>query len=394
MSILVFNAGSSTLKFRLFRAPGAGDGELLAAGMVSAFGPTASYRWHIGPDHGEERAAISDHGRAARHVIDWLAARHLEQLRAVGHRVVHGGEGFVAPVRLTNAVLRAIEDLNPLAPLHNPVALQVMRAAGECLGPEVPMVAVFDTAFHHGLPDHARAYALPAAWTTPHRIRRYGFHGIAHRYMYERCAALAGPGGARRVITLQLGNGCSAAAIRDGRSVDTSMGYTPLEGLVMSSRCGDVDPGVLVHLLGQGLRPEELDRGLNRESGLLALSGLSSDMRELLRREAEGHAGARLAVEAFCYRARKYVGAYAAALGGVDAIVFGGGIGEHAAEVRSRICAGMAWCGIAIDAAANREAIGREARISPSGEVGVYVVPVNEELLIAEEVRRTLNVQC
>lgn len=392
MSILVFNAGSSTLKFRLFRAPDTGDGELLAAGMVSAFGPTATYRWSIGPDHGEEGVAIADHGRAARHVIDWIAARrHLEPLRAVGHRVVHGGEDFVAPVRLTDAVLEAIEALNPLAPLHNPVALQVIRAAGGCLGPDVPMVAVFDTAFHHDLPDHARAYALPTVWTRPHGIRRYGFHGIAHRCMYERCVALAGASRARRVITLQLGNGCSVAAIRDGRSIDTSMGYTPLEGLVMSSRCGDVDPGALVHLLAHGVRTEALARGLNRESGLLALSGATSDMRELLRFEAEGHEGARLAVEVFCYRARKYVGAYAAALGGLDAMVFGGGIGEHAAEIRARICAGMEWCGIAIDEDANRAAMGREARISPPDGIGVYVVPVNEELLIAADVRKTLN---
>jgi acetate kinase len=391
MAILVLNAGSSTLKFRLYGAPRHGAGELIAAGMVSGFGASANYRWSIGSNQGEERLAVPDHGSAARLVIDWLRTRRLEDLEAIGHRVVHGGDEFVAPVRITDTVLRAIEALNPLAPLHNPAALEVMRATAESVGPDVPMVAVFDTAFHHDLPEHARAYALPAAWTGPHRIRRYGFHGIAHRYLYERCVALAGSAQARRVITLQLGNGCSMAAIRDGRSVDTSMGYTPLEGLVMSSRCGDVDPGALTHLLAHGIRPEALDRGLNRESGLLALSGLTSDMRELLRREAEGHAGARLAVDAFCYRARKYIGAYAAALGGVDAIVFGGGIGEHAAEIRARICAQMDWCGIAIDADANRAAVGREARISPPGGVGVYVVPVNEEGLIADDVRKTLK---
>lgn len=392
MSILIFNAGSSTLKFRVYRAPAAGPCELLAAGMVSAFGPSAGFRWSIGTDRGEERVAAPDHGSAARHVIDWLAAKRLEPVHATGHRVVHGGEEFVAPARLTDAALRAIEALNPLAPLHNPVALEVIRATAASMGARVPMVAVFDTAFHHDLPDYARAYALPADWTRPHRIRRYGFHGIAHRYLYERCVALAGGERARRVITLQLGNGCSVAAIRDGRSVDTSMGYTPLEGLVMSSRCGDVDPGVLVRLLEHGLRPDALDRGLNRESGLLALSGASSDMRELLRHEAEGHEGARLAIETFCYRARKYIGAYAAALGGLDAVVFGGGIGEHAPEIRARICSDMEWCGVAVDVDANRGAIGRETRISRPGGVGVYVVPVNEELLIAEDVKRMLNV--
>lgn len=390
MSILVFNAGSSTLKFRLFRSSGAAPGELLAAGTVSAFGPAARYRWRLGAREGEERAAIPDHGRAARHAIEALRALGVEAIAAVGHRVVHGGEDFVAPVRLTEAVLRAIEALNPLAPLHNPVALEVIRAAGECLGPAIPMVAVFDTAFHRDLPEHARAYALPPAWTRPHRIRRYGFHGIAHRWLHARAAVLAR--GARRVVTLQLGNGCSVAAIRDGRSIDTSMGHTPLEGLVMSTRCGDTDPGVLAHLLARGLAPEELERGLNRESGLLALSGFASDMRELLAAEAAGHAGAHLAVETFCYRARKYIGAYAAALGGLDAVVFGGGIGEHAPEIRARICAGMEWCGLALDDAANRAAVGREARISPPGGVGIYVVPVDEERLIAEDVMRMLNV--
>lgn len=390
MSILVFNAGSSTLKFRLFSR--ARTFELVAAGMVSAFGPSARYRWRIGTDAGEAQAAIADHGAAARHVIAALRAAGVEPVDAVGHRVVHGGDDFVAPVRLTAAVIAAIEALNPLAPLHNPVALAVIQAAGDELGAGVPMVAVFDTAFHHGLPEHARAYALPAEWTRPHRIRRYGFHGIAHRWMYERCAALAGPQRARRVVTLQLGNGCSVAAVRDGRSVDTSMGYTPLEGLVMSSRCGDTDPGVLVHLLAQGLSIQALERGLNRESGLLALSGLASDMRELERAAAEGHAGARRAIEVFCYRARKYLGAYAAALGGLDAIVFGGGIGEHAPAIRARICADMSWCGVALDEEANRAAIGREARISPAAGVGVYVVPVDEERLIAEDVKGMLDV--
>jgi len=395
MAILVFNAGSSTLKFRLFgEAPGA-ELALLAAGVVNEFGPAASHRWQAGEEQGQERAAITDHGAAARYLIDWLEkflrARAAEALRAVGHRVVHGGDDFSEPVRLTGSVIERLETLSPLAPLHNPIALAVIHAAAARLGPTVPMVGVFDTAFHHHLPEHARRYALPERWTRMHGIRRYGFHGLAHRYLHERCAALSRGATPRRTITLQLGNGCSVAAIRDGQCIDTSMGYTPLEGLVMSSRCGDIDPGVLVQLLEQGVSPEALGRGLNREAGLLGLSGLSSDMRELLRAEAAGHVGARLAIDVFCYRARKYIGAYAAVLGGIDAVAFGGGIGEHAPEIRGRICAGMDWCGVTLDESANRAASGREARISASGGADVYVVPVNEELVIARDTRACLQ---
>jgi acetate kinase len=394
MAILVFNAGSSSLKFRLF---GAGPGTELAAlasGIVSEFGPAASHCWRAGETHGQERAAISDHAAATRHTLDWLGrflrARPGEELRAVGHRVVHGGDDFSAPARLDDRVIERLEALSPLAPLHNPLALAVIRAAAARLGPGVPMVGVFDTAFHHDIPEHARRYALPERWVRTHAIRRYGFHGLAHRYLYERCVALSPAAPPRRTITLQLGNGCSVAAIRDGRCVDTSMGFTPLEGLVMSSRCGDVDPGVLVHLMEQGVSPEALRHGLNHESGLLGLSGLSSDMRELLHAEATGHAGAHLAIEAFCYRARQYVGAYAAALEGVDAVAFGGGIGEHASDIRARICAGMDWCGIRLDADANDAAVGHEAHISATGGASVYVVPVNEELVIARDTHACL----
>lgn len=394
MAILVFNAGSSTLKFRLFGEGPGTELAVLASGVVSEFGPAASHRWQAGEVYGQERAAITNHGAATRHTIDWLdqflRARPGEVLRAVGHRVVHGGDDFSAPMRLADHVIERLEALSPLAPLHNPLALAVIRAAAARLGPGVPMVGVFDTAFHHHIPEHARRYALPERWARAHGIRRYGFHGLAHRYLYERCAALSPSAAPRRAITLQLGNGCSVAAIRDGRCVDTSMGYTPLEGLVMSSRCGDVDPGVLLQLLEQGVSPEALRHGLNREAGLLGLSGLSTDMRELLRAEAAGHAGARLAIEVFCYRARKYIGAYAAALGGVDAVAFGGGIGEHALEIRARICAGMDWCGIALDESANRAAAGREARISATGGADVYVIPVNEELVIARDTRTCL----
>jgi acetate kinase len=254
-------------------------------------------------------------------------------------------------------------------------------------------VAVFDTAFFHGLPEHARRYALPAEWGKTQGLRRYGFHGTAHRYLYERYVELSGADASRsRVVTLQLGQGCSMAAVRGGAPLDTSMGMTPLEGLVMATRCGDVDPGLLLRLLTERrFTPEALHDALNHRAGLLGLSGASGDMKELLRLEAR-HAGAALAIEVFCHRARKYLGAYMAVLEGADAVVFGGGIGENAPAIRERICRGLQWCGLAIDPNANGAALGAEARISTaSSPLAAYVIPVDEESIIARETRRTLN---
>jgi len=395
--MLVFNSGSSSLKHRLYAEDPDGSLRLIASGMVNAFGDQAKFTWLANGQRRETRVAIHNHREATARVLRWL--RDLtpdaagRAVTAIGHRVVHGGEIFREPVLLTPETIARIESLSALAPIHNPIALEVIRACRLELEDTLPMVAVFDTAFHALLPQPARTYALPQEWTRAHGIRRYGFHGIAHRYMYERCLALHGePASEPRVITFQLGNGCSVAAIRAGRSVETSMGYTPLEGLIMSTRSGDVDPGVLVQLMAAGgLSATALARGLNHESGLKGLSGVTSDMRELLRLEAEGHAGARLAIDAFCHRARKYLGAYAAVLGGADAVVFGGGIGEHAALIRARICAGMEWCGLRLDAAANAAAVGTEGRISaPRSAPAVYVIPVNEELLIARDARQLL----
>ncbi len=387
--VLVFNCGSSSLKFGLFELPD--EPVSMAHGTVSDFGTQATLDWTCRGQQRREPLAARDHVQAAQAVLG-LLARHdlLAGISAVGHRVVHGGEHFSAPVRVTDAVLGRLDSLNGLAPLHNPSALAVIRECRGRLG-EVPAVAVFDTAFFHALPEHVMAYALPAEWRREFGIRRYGFHGIAHRYLDQRGRAVSGAG---RVVTLQLGHGCSIAAIQDGRPVETSMGFTPLEGLVMATRPGDVDPGVLLHLGGQGWSTARLETALNHHSGLLGLSGASADMRELLALEAQGHAGAGLAITAFCHRARKYLGAYIAVLGGVEAIVFGGGIGEHAPSIRQRICANMAWCGIQIDAAANAAVGGVEARISTTDAgVGVWVVPVNEELQIARELRACLAAQ-
>ncbi|MEO6697478.1 MAG: acetate/propionate family kinase, partial [Gammaproteobacteria bacterium] len=305
MRILVFNSGSATLKFQLFETNGAGL-QSVAPGILPP--ATLSHPW-LALARGSIEAS-GDYSQAALNVFTQLnrllGEAWAESLTAVGHRIVHGGERFVTPTLITPQVLSEIESLSALAPLHNPPALEVIRAARGELGDDVPMYAVFDTAFYHDLPDAAKRYALPAEWTQKYGLRRYGFHGIAHRYLYARYTELNGQA-AQRVITLQLGQGCSITALHNGRPVDTSMGYTPLEGLIMATRPGDVDAGVLLHLLRAGVSMDELSQGLNARSGLLGLSGTSGDMRELLRLEAQSHEGAALAVNAFCRRAQKYL---------------------------------------------------------------------------------------
>ncbi len=370
MRILVFNSGSATLKYQLFETGAAGF-QPVARGSIEARG-----------DYTQAALGAFAQLRGA------LGETWAQELTMVGHRIVHGGERFVAPTLLTPQVLSEIESLSALAPLHNPPTLRVIHAAREELGDRAPMYAVFDTAFYHDLPDAAKHYALPAEWTKKYGLRRYGFHGIAHRYLYERYTELNGKS-AQRVITLQLGQGCSITALRNGRPVDTSMGYTPLEGLIMATRPGDVDAGLLLYLLRAGVNMDELSQGLNARSGLLGLSETSGDMRELLRLEVLGHQGATLAVNAFCRRARKYLGAYLALLGGADAIVFGGGIGENAPQIRAHILSSMEWCGRLLDEPANAAAIGVEGRISEARSTQhVYVIPVDEELLIAKDICR------
>ncbi len=396
MNILVLNAGSSTLKFQLIEAsPDAGDAgraRRLARGIVARIGGAASLSGS-GPDgrHREEHASIPDHGEAARAALGWLGsmgAGGALRVDGVGHRIVHGGDRFAEPAVIDDRLLDALGALSSLDPLHTEPALRVIRAARAALGPGVPMVATFDTAFHRTLPARAAQYAIPRDLAVRHGIRRYGFHGFAHRSMVERYAVLTGRPLARTtVITLQLGNGCSAATVQGGQSVDTSMGLTPLEGLMMGTRSGDVDPSLAGWLARrERATVEEVEAWLNARSGLLGVSGRSSDMQDLLEAERRGDAQAGLAVEMFCYRARKYIGAYLAALGGADAVIFGGGIGEHAPSVRARICAGMEWCGLRLDEGQNEAAVGREGRIStPASTLHAYVIPVDEELLIARD---------
>ncbi len=308
--------------------------------------------------------------------------------------MVHGGDLFAEPALIDDEVLAAVEALTDLAPLHNAPSLSAIRAARAALGPGVPMVATFDTAFHRTLPEHASRYAIPLELADKHHIRRYGFHGLAHRYMTERYAAITStPLEQVKLVTLQLGNGCSATAVEGGRSVDTSMGFTPLEGLVMGTRSGDVDPSLAGFLARrEAVDITEVEGWLNTRSGLLGVSGRSADMRELLEAEAQGDARAALAVAMFCYRVRKYVGAYLAALGGANAVVFGGGIGENAPPVRARVCANMEWCGLTLDEERNARTIGSEGRISAGdSRVHAYVIPVDEEGVIAQDTVRCLR---
>jgi acetate kinase len=301
---------------------------------------------------------------------------------------VHGGGLFTQPTLISGGVLSDIEGLNELAPLHNPAVVVGIRAALEVFGPDTPNYAVFDTAFHNTLPEHAYIYALPHDLAEKHKIRRYGFHGTAHEYMLLQYAQAQGiPTSEANIITLQLGNGCSAAAIRGGRSVDTSMGFTPLEGLVMGTRSGDIDPEIVGYLAAkEGVNVAEVEDWLNTRSGLLGVSGRTSDMRDLLGLMATD-ARARLAVEIFCYRVRKYIGAYMAALGGAQGLVFGGGIGENAPLIRARICEELAWCGVELDGGRNAAVVGEEGVVSSDASgVLVYVVPVDESLLIARHI--------
>lgn len=318
------------------------------------------------------------------------------ELHAVGHRVVHGGERFRESVRIDDAVMRGIEENIDLAPLHNTHNLRGIEAVRAALGSGVPQVAVFDTAFHQTLPEHAYLYAIPYPLYRRHKVRRYGFHGTSHRSIAYRWRRITGRERENvRIITLHLGNGCSACAIQGGKSVDTSMGFTPLEGLVMGTRSGDVDAALLDYIgAKEGMTLPQVETMLNSQSGLLGISGLTNDMRDLLAEANENQdRRARLAIDIFCYRVRKYIGAYLAALGGADAVVFAGGVGENAPEIRARICEGLQFAGLTLDHTANAALVGgKEGRCSTSDStLEAWVVPTDEELLIARDTVRVVS---
>ncbi|MDH3772497.1 MAG: acetate/propionate family kinase, partial [Nitrospirota bacterium] len=322
-----------------------------------------------------------------------------KNIEAVGHRVVHGGEAFSRAIRIKEDVLNQIERLTDLAPLHNPFGVEGIRILQQALGETIPMVAVFDTGFHATLPEYARTYALPLDFTQKTGIQRYGFHGIAHASLVDGYSRFTGQSLEQtRLITLQLGNGCSMAAISQGQSVETSMGFTPLEGLVMGTRSGNVDPAVVCFLMKHhSMSVGEVERLMNEQSGLLGISGRSSNMQVLLQiAREEQDKRAQLAIDIFCYRIQQYIGAYLAVLHGAYALVFGGGIGEKSPEIRARVCAGMEWCGLKLDEARNEHVInlrpGNAAKISKDDSLlAAYVVATDEETLIAEETIRCLE---
>ena len=391
MRILCVNCGSSTLKFDLLDVSGAGHAdERIASGLVDRVGAQATLSVSVAGGASQERkTAIPDHAEAMRSALSLLEEHGvLASIDALGHRVVHGGPRFREPLLIDESVIEAIHAVSELAPLHNEPALKAIRAARDRLDKEPAMVATFDTAFYVELPEATSAYAIPRELSEKHSIRRYGFHGLAHRYMVQRFNELRPEVAHPRLISLQLGNGCSATASVDGRPVDTSMGFTPLEGLIMGTRSGDIDPSLPLYLMEkERLSGAEVSSLLNTRSGLLGLSGRSHDMRNLLTAAKAGDERSRLAIDAFCYRVKKYVGAYLAALGGADAIIFGGGIGEHSAEVRQRICDGLEWAGIKLDANRNAAVTGHESRISDdSSAIEAWVVPVDEATIIARDV--------
>jgi acetate kinase len=395
MLVLVINAGSSSLKFDVIDTE---TQATRASGQVERIGAvSALVSWRIG-DGKKERQSLtaSDHGEAVRFVLATLLEAGADattdgnaglgaEIQAVGHRVVHGGEAFADAVLVDEEVKEAIRDAFDLAPLHNPANLRGIEAAQAAL-PGLPHVAVFDTAFHQTLEPTAYLYAIPNRLYRRHRIRRYGFHGTSHYYVSRRLYELAGiPKDRSRVITAHLGNGCSICAIRNGRSVDTSMGMTPLAGLVMGTRCGTIDPSIIFDLVEkEELSLAEVHTVLNRYSGLLGLSGYAADMRDLMAEADRGDARCQQAIDVFCHRARGYLGQYLAVLNGADALVFTAGIGENSPRVRAGICDGLDNLGIRLDPERNDEAIGRAMRISADdAAVEAWVIPTNEELVIA-----------
>jgi acetate kinase len=406
--ILVLNVGSSSLKFQFIDTDGAAIAAArdrrIARGQIERIGGEAIVTLSASDQRPvKSTAVLRDHSAAVEYIVKWLTSDEsgvpittIGEIQAVGHRVVHGGEQFSQSTRVDDRVWSELEELIELAPLHNPHNLRGISAARAVLGPGIPQVAVFDTAFHHTLPDTAYLYAIPYQLYRRYRVRRYGFHGTSHRYVAYRYRQLTQRTRENtKIITLHLGNGASACAIVGGKSIDTSMGFTPLEGLMMGTRSGDLDPAILDFVsVKEGLSLRDIDLMLNKQSGLLGVSGLTADMRELLDEAAEhDDRRARLAIDLFCYRVKKYLGSYLAAMNGADAIVFAGGIGENAVTIRERICAGLDWLGISADATKNAALSGgAEGRFDREGSrAELWVIPTDEELLIARDTWRVVT---
>ncbi len=393
MKVLVVNCGSSSLKYQLIDM---GNEELLAIGLAERIGISGSLVTHetIGKEEVVIEKDLEDHKITLQIVMDALTnpehgvIKSMDEISAVGHRVVHGGEEFTSSVLITDDVIAEIEGCANLAPLHNPPNLMGIHACKELL-PDVPMVAVFDTAFHQTMPSQAYIYALPYELYEKYGVRRYGFHGTSHMYVARRAAEILGkPIEDLKIVTCHIGNGASMTAVDGGKSIDTSMGLTPLEGLVMGTRCGDIDPAIIPFLADkEGLSFQELDDLMNKKSGLFGLSGLSNDLRDILKAAEEGNDRAQLALDVYNRRIKKYIAAYAAVMGGLDVIVFTAGVGENSIETRKESCSGLEFLGVEIDDEKN-DVRGKETIISSdNSKVKVLLIPTNEELAIARETR-------
>lgn len=390
MKVLVINAGSSSIKYHLYQMP---QVEILAKGEVGRIGEENSELSHFfnGKTH-TVQTKVEDVGKAMELILETLVSRDVgiiqdfSEIGAVGHRVVHGGEEFTGSVIIDEKVIASIEKFADLAPLHNPPNLAGIQVVQRRL-PDAKQVACFDTAFHATIPKIAYMYGLPYELYEQYGIRRYGFHGISHRYVARRAAAIMGRGKYDiNAVTCHLGNGCSVTAVKQGRSVDTSMGFTPLEGVPMGTRSGDLDPAILFYLGDKGYDVKALKELCNKKSGLLGISGVSNDVRNLEELAKKGNTRAKLAIDIFCYRIKKYIGAYCAVLDKVDAVVFTGGIGENAVFLRQQICTGLTQIGVQLDQAANQAAIAKEAEINTKdSRVKVFVIPTNEQVAIAND---------
>lgn len=393
MKVLVINAGSSSLKYQLIDMD---DESVLAKGNAERIGIPNSLLKHTakGKDTVEIKAEFTNHVDAIKMVIDTLVhpeygvIKSMDEIGAVGHRIVHGGERFAASVVIDDEVMEAIEANIELAPLHNPANIMGIKACKNVM-PNTPMVAVFDTAFHQTMPREAFMYAIPYESYKELGIRRYGFHGTSHKYVSRKAALILDkPIESLKIITCHLGNGSSIAAVKNGKCMDTSMGFTPLAGLPMGTRCGDIDPAIVLYLKeNKNMSDEEVNKYLNKESGVLGLSGISSDFRDLHKAAEEGNERAQLALDVFNYSVKKYIGAYAAAMGGLDCVVFTAGIGENTPQVREKVCSGLEFLGIKIDPELNNKMVrGLEGEINTDdSKVKVLVIPTNEELMIARE---------
>ena len=393
MKVLVVNCGSSSIKYQLINME---NEEVMAKGYLEKIGLPDSFLTHkVNGEKYRIEKVITNHEEGIKLVLDQLldenygVIKDLKEIDAVGHRVVHGGEKFSDSVIITDEVIDAMKECIPLAPLHNPAGITGIEACKKVL-PNVPMVGVFDTAFHQTIPEEAYIYAIPYEYYEKYRIRKYGFHGTSHKFVSRRVAELMGkPVEDLKIITCHLGQGGSLCAVKGGKSVDTSMGLTPLAGIPMGTRCGDIDPSIVTFLMKQeNLTPDEMDTILNKKSGKLGISGVSFDDRDIEKAAAEGNQRAKLAIDTFAYQVLGFIGRYAAQMNGVDVITFAGGVGENGPEVRSKICNSLEFLGVKIDEEKNKVR-GKECEIyTPDSKVKVYIVPKDEELMIA---RDTMN---